>query len=152
MAHGTYEEMKLDDPSFRQFFDREAVLRSDWYQQRLRVKQERDTALWRRHVAAVEEFQQAGAFPSTVCDFNIEERGREARAQLAASVLLPISANCVARSGPTLSWVKSSARNGLKSGQFSTGTTSTPTRLRERYLFRIILPGCLSDSCRRGGR
>ena len=32
MAHGAYEEMKLDDPSFRELFEREAVLRSDWYQ------------------------------------------------------------------------------------------------------------------------
>ena len=62
MAHGTYEEMKLDDPSFRELFDREAVLQSDWYQERLRVKQERDTALWRRHVAALDKFQQAGTF------------------------------------------------------------------------------------------
>ena len=83
MAQGAYEKMQLDDPSFRELFEREAVLRSDWYQQRLRVKQERDTALWRRHVAALDKFQQAGTFPSTVCDFNIEERTREARAQLA---------------------------------------------------------------------
>ena len=60
MAQGGYEGMGLDDPSFRELFDREAVLQSDWYQERLRVKQERDMALWRRHVAALEKFRQAG--------------------------------------------------------------------------------------------
>jgi phosphoenolpyruvate carboxykinase (diphosphate) len=79
MAHGAYENRQLDDPSFRELFDREAVLRSDWYRERMRVKQERDTALWRRHVAALETFQQA----AIACEFNVEERNREARAQLA---------------------------------------------------------------------
>ena len=44
----------------------------------MRVKQERDTTLWRRHVAALEKFRQAG----TACEFNVEERTREARVQL----------------------------------------------------------------------
>jgi hypothetical protein len=33
-------------------FNREAVLASEWYRRRLLTKQERDSALWRRHVAA----------------------------------------------------------------------------------------------------
>jgi phosphoenolpyruvate carboxykinase (diphosphate) len=79
MAHGAYEQMQLDDPSFRDLFDRGAVLQSDWYQKRMRVKQERDTALWCRHVAALENFRQGGI----ACEFDVEERTREARAQLA---------------------------------------------------------------------
>jgi hypothetical protein len=43
------------------------------------VKQERAIALWRRHVAALEQFQQA---ESESCDFDIEERMRDAKAQL----------------------------------------------------------------------
>jgi hypothetical protein len=31
------------------------VLASDWYRERLCVKQERDIALWRRHAAALEK-------------------------------------------------------------------------------------------------
>jgi len=50
---------------------------SDWYRERMRVKQERDTTLWRRHVAALEKFQQAGI----ACEFDVEERTREARVQ-----------------------------------------------------------------------
>jgi hypothetical protein len=83
IAHGNYEGMGLDNPHFRKLFDHEAVLSSDWYRERLRVKQERDTALWRRHVAALEKFQQVGTFASTACDFSLEERARDARDQLA---------------------------------------------------------------------
>jgi hypothetical protein len=83
MVHGSYEGMGLDDPRFRRLFDRETVLASDWYRERLRVKQERDTALWNRHVAALEKFQQAGTAASAACDFDVEERTRGARAQLA---------------------------------------------------------------------
>jgi hypothetical protein len=78
LAQGAYEKMQLDDPSFRELFDRGAVLQSDWYQERMRVKQERDTALWRRHVAALDKFRQAGI----ACEFDVEERTREAWVQL----------------------------------------------------------------------
>ncbi len=83
MAHGAYEGMTLNDPHFRAMFDRKAVLESDWYQERLRVKQERDITLWRRHVAALEKCQQAGTFASAARDFSVEERMRDAHQQLA---------------------------------------------------------------------
>jgi phosphoenolpyruvate carboxykinase (diphosphate) len=83
MAYGTHEGMTLENPHFRKMFEREVVLASDWYQERLRVKQERDVALWRRHVAALENFQLRGPFAAVARDFNAEERGRAARAELA---------------------------------------------------------------------
>ena len=87
MAHGAYESssgtMKLNDPAFRKLFDRDAVLASDWYAERLRVKQERDIALWGRHVQALEDFQQGEMFSSAACDFDAQQRTLEARAQLA---------------------------------------------------------------------
>ncbi|MEO8070220.1 MAG: hypothetical protein ABI652_02375, partial [Acidobacteriota bacterium] len=52
MAHGTFNGLTIESPQLRQLFDREAVLGSDWYRERLRVKQQRDIALWTRHVAA----------------------------------------------------------------------------------------------------
>ena len=54
MAHGSYEGRRVDDAEIRGLFMREAMLRSDWYRERLTVKQERDVALWTRHVAALE--------------------------------------------------------------------------------------------------
>jgi phosphoenolpyruvate carboxykinase (diphosphate) len=57
MAHGSYYGMAVDHPEVRGMFTREALLASDWYNERLRVKQQRDIALWRRHVHALEQFR-----------------------------------------------------------------------------------------------
>ena len=53
MAHGSYHGMTAEDPRVRNLFERQVLLRSDWYQRRLRAKQSRDVALWTRHVAAL---------------------------------------------------------------------------------------------------
>jgi phosphoenolpyruvate carboxykinase (diphosphate) len=52
MAHGQYEGREVGDPAIRDMFTREALLASDWYRERLFVKQRRDIALWTRHAAA----------------------------------------------------------------------------------------------------
>jgi hypothetical protein len=55
MVHGHYDGMRVEDPRFRALFTREAMLASDWYEERLRTKQRRDVALWRRHEASLDE-------------------------------------------------------------------------------------------------
>jgi hypothetical protein len=78
MVHGEYEGMTLADPKLRALFSREATLRSDWYRERLRVKQTRDVALWTAHVAAVESHRpEAGELP------DLERRRAAAREGLA---------------------------------------------------------------------
>jgi hypothetical protein len=54
MAHGHFEGEGADSPRIRALFEREAVLGSDWYRERLQIKQRYDVALWRRHVEALE--------------------------------------------------------------------------------------------------
>lgn len=54
MAHSHFEGKGIDDPGIRALFTREVLLASDWYQERLAVKQRRDITLWQRHVAALE--------------------------------------------------------------------------------------------------
>jgi hypothetical protein len=49
MAYGHYEGKTIDDPSIRAMFTREALLASDWYRERLRIKQQREQALRLRH-------------------------------------------------------------------------------------------------------
>ncbi|MGB6429499.1 MAG: hypothetical protein WBF06_02860, partial [Candidatus Acidiferrales bacterium] len=82
MARGNYEGMDLSTPAFRALFDRDALLASDWYRERLGVKQRRDIALWNRHVAALETFRRAAA-TTTHHEFSVEERLQFARAELA---------------------------------------------------------------------
>jgi len=56
MAHGRYQGMTVDDPAFRALFERDNVVGSDWYAERLLVKQQKDIALWKRHVAYLKAF------------------------------------------------------------------------------------------------
>jgi hypothetical protein len=82
MAHGGYEGMGIDALVFRALFSRDAVLASDWYQERLRVKQERDIALWQRHAAALEAFRAGPANVAGGC-INLEQRFELVRRELA---------------------------------------------------------------------
>jgi hypothetical protein len=54
MALNTYEGMDINDPAFRKLFTRESLVSSDWYKERLHTKQQRDIALWKRHIASLE--------------------------------------------------------------------------------------------------
>jgi len=49
MANGTYEGMGIDDPAIRKMFTRDDLLQSDWYKERLVIKQARDKQLWLQH-------------------------------------------------------------------------------------------------------
>lgn len=67
MAHGQYQGRGIADPEIRSLFTRESVIASDWYKERLATKQERDVALWNRHLLAVESFRASG-MPSGAVD------------------------------------------------------------------------------------
>jgi len=49
MAHGHYQGRDTHDPSIRKMFSREELLQSDWYKERLNIKQARDTQVWLQH-------------------------------------------------------------------------------------------------------
>ncbi|MFZ5926924.1 MAG: hypothetical protein ACOYX1_05705 [Acidobacteriota bacterium] len=84
MAHGHYEGRTAADPAIRAMFTREALLASDWYQKRLRARQARDAALWRRHVATLES-ALAGADAGRLYQrLPLREKLQAARARLSA--------------------------------------------------------------------
>ena len=78
MAHGEWEGNGVTDPPVRAMFTRESLLASDWYKERLRAKQARDTALWSRHIAALEAFVSGPGSRQ----FDVRDRLAEARAQI----------------------------------------------------------------------
>ena len=80
MACGSYEGKGVADPEIRGMFQREALLASDWYRERLRTKQARDIALWKRHIAALDEFRAGSA---TALAIDVDARLAAARRQLA---------------------------------------------------------------------
>jgi hypothetical protein len=56
MAHGQYEGKDASHPEIRALFTRESLLASNWYQERLAIKQKRDASLWQHHVRSLTEF------------------------------------------------------------------------------------------------
>jgi hypothetical protein len=83
MACGSYEGKGIDDPGIRAMFTRESLLASDWYRERLAVKQARDLALWTRHVNSLEAFQSGDADGAAAGGLNLASRLSAARTQMA---------------------------------------------------------------------
>jgi len=58
MANGEYQGKDAHHPDIRAMFTRESLLSSEWYKKRLAVKQERDMALWQRHIGYLNNFME----------------------------------------------------------------------------------------------
>lgn len=74
MREGTFEGENLDSPKIRELFTRESMLRSDWYAERLQSQQTSDVALWKKHVAYLENFLQRKTHVSVAKRLNVERR------------------------------------------------------------------------------
>lgn len=82
MAFGDCDGMTLNTAEFRQLFTRSNLLASDWYQQRLRTKQQRDVKLWARHVQSLEQFLAAPEYQREASELKIASRLHSAREEL----------------------------------------------------------------------
>ncbi|GMQ89524.1 MAG: hypothetical protein BMS9Abin09_1020 [Gammaproteobacteria bacterium] len=56
MATGEHEGMDVHHPRIRAMFTRAQLLKSDWYRERLQIKQLRDIELWKRHCTSLQQF------------------------------------------------------------------------------------------------
>jgi hypothetical protein len=74
MAHGDFEGKDERDPGLRAMFTREALLRSNWYQDRLKTKQARDIAAWRRRLEALQSYLASQTPPSEEFRSELERR------------------------------------------------------------------------------
>ncbi len=81
MARGSFEGKTEKDPEIRKMFTRESVLASDWYRERLEVKQARDRRLWRGHLEYVDRFR-AQASDDTLQELRLHRRAKYAQDQL----------------------------------------------------------------------
>lgn len=68
MADGHYQGMDAHHPDIRAMFTRDYLLSSDWYRERLEIKQQRDVALWQRHVDYLESMVQDASNDSQTTD------------------------------------------------------------------------------------
>jgi hypothetical protein len=79
MAEGHYQGRTVHDPLIRGLFERETLLASDWYRERLEVKQVRDIALARRQIHSLQEFLELRHYADVAESLDIA--GRLARAK-----------------------------------------------------------------------
>lgn len=83
MAYGHYENKSIQDPEIRAMFTREAMLKSDWYKQRLVTKQQRDTVLCMRNIKALEDFMGRPGYAVEAARLGVHDRLKEAQKELA---------------------------------------------------------------------
>jgi phosphoenolpyruvate carboxykinase (diphosphate) len=83
MVHGAYDGMDINSANLRNMFTRESLLSSNWYAERLQVKQRRDIALWQRHLAALESFRASGGRAHPAQPLRVDSLLDIARDQLA---------------------------------------------------------------------
>jgi hypothetical protein len=74
MATGSYEGKTVSDPEIRSMFDRDSVIGSDWYNDRLKIKQARKAAACRLHIEYLKDFISKKHNASEVNQLNCIER------------------------------------------------------------------------------
>lgn len=82
MAKGEYEGKGIDDPEIRGLFDREAMLESDWYKERLASQQEHDIAAWKAHVKYLEHYLQRDTHTAVAKRLRVDTRLTAAKEEL----------------------------------------------------------------------
>ena len=82
MATGNYQGKDVHDPDIRALFTKESLLASDWYLERLQVKQTRDITLWRRHVDNLQRFSELKNYADEVSRLEIKPRLEKAKIEL----------------------------------------------------------------------
>lgn len=82
MVDGEYQGMNIQNPAIRTMFTRDYLLQSDWYHARLKSKQDREIALWQRHVSYLDGFINRAGFADVVEQMNITDRLDLARRHL----------------------------------------------------------------------
>ena len=88
MVEGKYEGKTISDPTIRQLFTQESMLSSEWYADRLRLRQLREQQLWQRHVEALDMFQNSTEYDEEKIALGISARLDNARQRL-SHVLSP---------------------------------------------------------------
>lgn len=83
MAYGEYEGADLNSEAVRGLFNRESMLKSDWYQARLQSQQARDIPAWESHVAYLEHFLKRPTHTDVAKRLDIAKRLESAKEQLA---------------------------------------------------------------------
>ena len=82
MAYGHYEGKDISDPELRAYFDREYVVNSDWYKERLALKQQKDVAFLEKQIAYLEDFTSQSNNREIVAEMNLLKQTEDIKVQL----------------------------------------------------------------------
>lgn len=82
MAYGNYNGKDLSDPDLRKQFERETVLQSNWYKERLQLKQSKDAAFLQSEIQYYEDFISNPKNKTLVEEMQIDRRVAKARSRL----------------------------------------------------------------------
>lgn len=82
MRDGEFEGKGINHPEIRSLFDRQAMLDSDWYAERIACRQAADKKLLQRHINDLQRFVDQPTHASEVSRLDIPERIKEAKAEL----------------------------------------------------------------------
>ena len=82
MAYGHFEGKDISDPELRKLFERDEVLKSDWYKARLKLKQDRDMAFLVEQIAYLQEFKNNENNAVLVAEMDIDGRLAKAKEHL----------------------------------------------------------------------
>ncbi len=74
MAYGEFEGKQMNDPELRKYFDRDYVVESDWYKERLKLKQTKDIEFTSLQLKNLEDFAASAENALLVDQMNIMNR------------------------------------------------------------------------------
>ena len=74
MAYGQYDGKDISDPELRKYFDRANVINSDWYKERLKLKQVKDIRFYDSQITYLENFIANPNNATLVENMNIKGR------------------------------------------------------------------------------
>ena len=83
MAYGSYEGKEISDPELRKHFDREAIITSNWYAERLKLKQQKDIRFYEGQISYLENFISNATNELIVTEMDIVNRLKKVKAAYA---------------------------------------------------------------------
>jgi hypothetical protein len=82
MAFGNFEGKDLSDPELRKLFDRDNIIQSDWYAERLKLKQSKDVAFLKKQIEYLKNFMDNPDNQILVKDMHISNRLKKSEQRL----------------------------------------------------------------------
>jgi hypothetical protein len=82
MAYGNYEGKDLSNPELRKYFDRDYVIESEWYKERLLLKQQKEASFLKNQIQYLLDFMANPTNSELVVEMNINERLENAKKRL----------------------------------------------------------------------